>query len=219
MDRPYISAPDSSKNAAGTRFLVFTTANRYTRRLYWELPGKDTRVERWMYSLPLRILLAAIAVTYGTYQLANGQQSAMLLLFAAALLIYGYFRYGAVRPAFSAMQRGDLKTARKHIGSIMFPQWLSPQSKAYFHWVNAVLTLEDFGNADSAVEQMQLAIGGKLRTSHDRCVATAMLAHVEAAAGDVQRASALLEQARQIPHRESATVYLDKVRSEFPGEP
>lgn len=92
-----------------------------------------------MFTLPVRIFIVVAGSAYGIYKIANGYVSGYVLLFAAPLIVLGYFRYGAIRPACKAMERGDLDVARKHIETIKFPNLLSAQSKAYFHWINAVL--------------------------------------------------------------------------------
>ncbi len=137
------------------------------------------------------------------------------MLAAAVLFAVGYFRYGAIRPAFMAMTRGDLDQARRHFDSIKFPNALSPQSRAYWHWVNAMLAAQDSSNLSFAEEQMQLAVDGALRTSHDRCLAKATLAQIVASNNQPEKAMQLLEEAKQIPHRDSAADYLCRVETEL----
>jgi hypothetical protein len=170
-----------------------------------------------MFTLPVRLFLVAAGSAYGIYKIANGYESGYVLLFAAPLIVFGYFRYGAIRPAFKAMERGDLDVARKHIETIRFPNLLSAQSKAYYHWINGVLAAEDPDALPHAENEMRLAISGALRTSHDRCLATATLAQIVALGDDVERAMQLLADAEQIPRRDTASVYLNGVRSKFDG--
>jgi hypothetical protein len=168
-----------------------------------------------MFSLPVRIAFILMAATYGIYKLAGGHQSGYLFLAASGLLAFGYFRYGPIRPAFLAMRRGDLTAARKHVQTIKFPKLLSAESRAYLHWVNGVIAAEISGDFPHAEEQMRSAINGRLRTSNDRCIATAELARIVAKGNDVKKALQLLEQAEKIPHRNGARAYLDKLRAEF----
>lgn len=168
-----------------------------------------------MFTLPVRIFLVVVGTSYGVYKIANGYESGYVLLLIVPLLIFGYFRYGAIRPAFMAMMRGDLDVARKRIETIKYPKFLSAQSKAYFHWTNAVLAAENPEALPRAESEMRLAIRGKLRTSHDRCLATATLAQITAQGNDLDRAKRLLADAEQIPHRDSASDYLNEVRSKF----
>lgn len=168
-----------------------------------------------MFTPTLRFLLAAAVAVFAVSQLARGERSAYLLLLAAALLVAGHFRYGAIRPAFFAMRRGEVESARRLIRSVKRPNLLSPQSRAYWHWIQAVIAADldkDLGRAES---QMRLAVEGALRTSHDRCIATATLARIVGYRGDLDRARGLLAEAKKIPHREGAEEYLGKLAEEL----
>lgn len=168
-----------------------------------------------MFSFPVRIIIVVIAAAYGSYKLANGDQSGYVWLAAAAIFVIGYFRYGPIRPAFVAMQCGHVDAARKLIETIKFPKLLSAQSRAYLHWIHGVLATQDTNNLAYAEEQMRLAIDGHLRTSNDRCLATATLAHIVAQNSDVERAKQILRDAEQIPHKDNASDYLNKLKAEF----
>jgi hypothetical protein len=168
-----------------------------------------------MFSLPVRIVIVVVAAAYGTYRLANADHSGYIFLAAGAIFALGYFRYGSIRPAYMAMRRGDLQTARKHIETIRFRKLLSAESRAYLHWINGVIAAEVSENLPYAEGQLRLAISGKLRCSNDRCIATATLARIVAKNNDLERAMHILEQAEQIPHRDNATAYLIELRSEL----
>lgn len=135
-----------------------------------------------MFSLPVRIVVGLLAAGYGIYKLANAEQSGFIFLAAAGLVAMGYFRYGSIRPAFMAMRRGDIEAARKHVETIRFPTLLSAESRAYLHWVNGVIAAQNPEGLRYAEEQMRLAIDGHIRTSQDRCIATATLAYIVAKA-------------------------------------
>jgi hypothetical protein len=63
-----------------------------------------------------------------------------------------------------------------------------------------------------AERELQLAVDGKLRTSNDRCVATAALAEIVSLSRDLDRASSLLDKAFQIPHNAGTAQHLEKIR-------
>src|SRR5688572_26984887 len=107
-----------------------------------------------MFSLPLRIFIIVTAATYGIYKLAGGQQSGYVFLAAGGVLAFGYFRYGAIRPAFMAMGRGDLDAARRHAETIRIPELLSAESRAYLHWVNGVIAADVSKDLPYAEEQL-----------------------------------------------------------------
>lgn len=167
-----------------------------------------------MFSLLVRIILIVFALAYGVGQLMDGHPSGFLFLVAAMMLTFGYFRHGPIRPAFSALQRGDVATARRLVATIKFPQLLSAQSRSYLHWIHGALAAQD-RNFVLAEEQMQSAIDGHLRTPNDRCIAMGTLAHVVAQMDDVNRAKQILENAEQIPHNELAAEYLHSVKAEI----
>src|SRR5262245_38053420 len=145
-----------------------------------------------MFSLQVRIFIVVAAAAYGVYTLANGEHTGYIFLAAAGLVAIGYFRYGPIRPAFMAMRRGDIDVARKHIETIKFPKLLSAESRAYLHWITGVIAAKDSDDLPYAEEQMRLAVGGAIRTSHDRCLATATLAQVVAKNNDLERAKQIL---------------------------
>lgn len=168
-----------------------------------------------MFSLRTRIAIVVLVTAYAVYQLANGDRSAYVLLAGAAFIGLGYFRYGPVRPAFMAARHDDFDTARRHLGSIRFPNLLSPQSRAYWHWTNAILAAQDPSQIDSAEDEMRQGVGGALRTSHDRCLATATLAELVTRQGRIEEALGLLAEAERFPHRDTAEDYLNELRSDL----
>jgi len=133
-----------------------------------------------MFTPAVRFTIIALAVAYGCFQLANGDHAAYILFFAAAILAIGHFRSGPIRPAFVALQRGEIDVARKLVDSIKHPNLLSAQSLAYLHWIRGVRATVDPTDLEIAEREMQLAVNGNLRTSNDLCVATATLAEIVA---------------------------------------
>ncbi len=168
-----------------------------------------------MLSLPVRIFIVVITSAYGVYKLSNGDQFGYIYLAVAAIFVVGYFRYGPIRPAFIAMRRGQFDIAQQLIATIKFPKLLSAQSRAYFHWINAVLATQEPEKLRYAEQQIRLAIDGALRTSNDRCLATATLAHIVAQSSNLDRARQILADAEKMPHKENVSDYLNKLKAEF----
>ena len=169
----------------------------------------------WMFSLTFRVLLFVAAIGYGSFQIAHGRLFGCLPLCGAAVLVIGYFRYGAIRPAFKAMLRHDLAAAGRYLATIRFPGLLGAQSRAYYHWINAVVLAQEVGSLQAAEEEMRRAVGGALRTSNDRCVATATLAQIMAIRGDRSGAMRILADAEKIAHGPAAADYLQEMKMEF----
>jgi hypothetical protein len=166
-----------------------------------------------MFTPRVRFLIIVVAIIFGCVELSRGDRSAYLPFTGAALLIIGHFRYGPIRPAFLALQRGQFDTARKLVGSIRYPSLLSAQSKAYFHWLRGALATLEPVDVTVAERELQLAVDGKLRTSNDRCIVTAALAEIASLSKDVDRANSLLDKAFQISHNSAAAQYLETIRN------
>ena len=168
-----------------------------------------------MFSLATRILLILAATAFGTYQLLVGRPIGIAALAAGGLLLFGYFRYGPIRPAFAAVQTGDIERAERLISTIRFPHLLNTQSRAYLHWIKGSLEAGHKDRLASAEDNLLRALDLGVRTSHDRCVLVATIAEVAARRGDLARARKLLDDARGIPHREGASEYIDRLQRGF----
>jgi hypothetical protein len=166
-----------------------------------------------MFTPRIRFLIIVLAILFGCVELNRGDRSAYLPLMGAVVLIIGHFRYGPIRPAFLALQRGQYDTARELVGSIRHPNFLSAQSKAYLHWLRGALATLEPADLSVAERELQQAVDGKLRTSNDRCIATAALAEVISMSKDLDRANALLDKAAEIPHNEETAQYLETIRN------
>ncbi len=168
-----------------------------------------------MFTTSIRLAIIVIALGSGCFQLTKGNRSGFVGLIGAAMLIFGFFRYGPIRPAFLALNNGRFSDAERLVASIKFPNLLNAESRAYLHWIQGVLATRDPGRLGFAEEQMQLAIDGNLRTSNDRSIATATLAQIVAQTKNLERAIKLLDQAENIPHSPTAATFLAKLRSEI----
>ena len=167
-----------------------------------------------MFSNPQRFVIISAALGLGCYLLKTGDETGYAAIAAAVFFIYGYFRYNAIRPAFLAVHRGEIETARRLSASIKFPNLLSEQSRAYLHWIYGALAFSD-GNFCLADVQMRNAIAGKLRTSNDRCIATATLAQIAAKNGRLDEANRLMNKAKLIPHKEETNEFLQNAIDEI----
>ncbi|WP_237729336.1 hypothetical protein [Schlesneria paludicola] len=152
---------------------------------------------------------------YGLFGVLRGEQTGALILVGAVILVVGYFRYGAISPAFFAVQSGDIDAARRHLASIRFPQLLNSQSQAYYHWTKAVVDSQDGGDLTTAEAEMRLAVNGKFRTSNDQCLATATLAEIVGLRNDRSQAVQILGDAERIAHRPATTQFLETVRAKL----
>jgi len=160
-----------------------------------------------MFTPRICFLIIIVAIIFGCVELNRGDHSAYLPFTGAALLIIGHFRYGPIRPAFLALQRGQFDTARRLVGSIRYPNLLSGQSKACFHWLRGALATLEPVDLSVAERELQLAVDGQLRTSNCRYVATAALAEVVSLSKDLDRANSLLDKASQMSHNDAFSTW------------
>ena len=121
----------------------------------------------------------------------------------------------AGRDCIVALEKGRVDVARQLVQTVTLPNLLSAQSLAYLHWIRGVLATADPVNLAIAEQEMQLAVDGRLRTSNDRCLATATLAEIVALSQDFNRANSLLDNASKIPHSTAARDYIDTLRARF----
>ncbi len=167
-----------------------------------------------MFSNKMRILIIVAVIGFGVYQLLNGHRSGYIAIAGASVLAAGYFRYGPIYAAFSALQQQQTEKARKLVESVKFPNLLSQQSRAYYLWIKGAIAQGD-GDFESAETWIRKAIQGRLRTSNDLCIATAQLAQVIALKGQPEDAKRILDSARKIAHKEGVEEYLGQIADEI----
>jgi hypothetical protein len=148
-----------------------------------------------MFPRPLRFVLIGVSSAYGLYYVTHGQAIGYLYLFGAALLIYGYFRYGPVFIAFNHVRRGNYERAASLLAQVRDPELLSSQQRGYFELASAELAVRK-GNLVHGERHVRAALARKLRTENDRAVAEVMLAQLLFQRGADAEARAALEQAR-----------------------
>ena len=151
----------------------------------------DGNLGRRMFSLPVRILLILATAAYGTYQLTMGKPVGIAFVAAAGLLVFGYFRYGSIRPAFAALQVGDIERVERLLSTIRFPHLLNTQSRAYLHWIRGVLDAQHKDRLASAEDNLRSALNLGVRTSNDRCVLVATMAEVAAKNSSIDYSTSL----------------------------
>jgi hypothetical protein len=163
-----------------------------------------------MFSPPVRLLLATLALAFGVWGLMRGEPVGWALMGAAVLLVVGYFRHGTVYAAFRASAAGDQERARNLLAGTRYPHLLGAQDRAYYHWIRGGIAAHD-GNAEHARAELVTAAGGALRTDNDRCIVHYQLGEVALAIGNREAAREYLRQAREFRHRPQADELLDSL--------
>jgi outer membrane PBP1 activator LpoA protein len=135
-----------------------------------------------MFTATVRFALATIASCYGVYLISAGDRTGVLGLAVAALLVYGYFRYGTVWLAFRAAQQDNIERARRLLSQIKYPSLLASQSRAYYELLAGHIALSQ-QQESTAETHFRTSLNYRLRTQNDRCLAEVTLAEILAKSG------------------------------------
>jgi len=167
-----------------------------------------------MYSMLVRLVLILISVLLGAVELARGDVAVSVLPFAAAaMLVWGHYRYGPVWLAFRKLRAGQAEKATHLLSQVRKPALLASQARAYYEWIKACLVLAD-GDLGTAESHLREALSHRLRTSNDRSTMEAQLADVMLRKGHRKEAEALIAQAKARKHKaEAARMLADVERS------
>jgi hypothetical protein len=149
-----------------------------------------------MFSPILRLLLIALAFGVALAHVDEGGVNLWLPSAAGMLLVYGYFRYGAVSWAFQAFRMGDIERARRRLGHTPFPRLLSASGRAFYAWMRGAIALHD-DDLPAARTHLETAFGGNLRTPRNYSLVALTLAQLEREDGREEAARGWAAMSRQ----------------------
>jgi hypothetical protein len=132
-----------------------------------------------MFTPIIRIILVIISLLMAVFFYSKEDFGNMsILLLAAGLFIYGYFKYGTVYAAFQHMKKNNLKKAEELISKIKNPKILSKGQKSYYHFTAGIIALEkqEFEKSHS---ELTKALNIGLRTDNDTSIVLLNLASIE----------------------------------------
>jgi hypothetical protein len=144
-----------------------------------------------MFTPKLRLFLALAAFAIGTYRVVVSDYVGLVWLGAAALLGYGYFKYGTVWLAFRQVALGQMDRAARLLDQVKRPDALGSQERAYFELAWGLVCASRAENARSE-QHLRLALSHALRTESDRAMAEAVLAQLLLARNEVTEARSVL---------------------------
>jgi hypothetical protein len=171
-----------------------------------------------MFSKSLRFVLIGVSAAYGLYYLTQGRWLGYLYLFAGALLIYGYFRYGPVFIAFRHVQRKNFERAASLLAQVRDPDLLSLSQRAYFEFASAAVA-EHQGNDTTAERHLRAALEHQFRSENDRALTETVLAQVLLKRdAPTPEARDLLERARHRPCKPELKRTIEEVLNSLPEE-
>lgn len=159
-----------------------------------------------------RVRFLAIFLTglLAVLQLLAGQSVGWFLLVAVVMLTYCHLRYGSVWLAYRRTRAGRVSEAEQLLGEIKRPDYLAPQSRAYYQLLQASLASErgDYSNARRFLAELIVA---DLRTEHDRCLAYATHAGVMLELGEVTAAREHLAQVQLLERKGNLAPHLEEL--------
>jgi outer membrane PBP1 activator LpoA protein len=168
-----------------------------------------------MFGTKIRLLLIALLCGFAVWSAVDGVYTrGALYLIGAALLTWGYFRYGTVWLAWQALRRGNMKRAGHLLEEVRHPAALSPIQRAYHDWAAGYLALSarDYPRAGQHLEAVET---GRLRTSNDRSILSCHRAQAAAGQGDAEAARSELARARSSPHKPGVDMLIESIERDL----
>lgn len=135
-----------------------------------------------------------------------------LFLILAVWLVWDALRNGTIWYGFHAFRDGDITTVRKAMLQMRWPNMLSPQSLAYYHWLKGVVDMADNRLAAAKVHLL-VAASGSLRTENDRSLVHCLLAEIGLQEEEPEVAQEHLKHARALQHRPDVDRIIENLRS------
>jgi tetratricopeptide (TPR) repeat protein len=150
-----------------------------------------------MVYLFLRYLVIALCLVLGVILHTQlGLRQAWYLYLAGALLLLSHLLLGNAWQAFSALKRGRPAQARALLRHTWAPQLLLRSNRAYYHFAQGMLLLQDKQLPESA-QQLQQAVSLGLKYANDNALAYLNLAHIAYVQQNLARAREALDAARR----------------------
>ncbi len=148
-----------------------------------------------------RIRFALIALFIGLgilLHLRTGLANAWYLYAAGALLLLTYLLFGNVWTAFNLLKRGQPEQARQVLNRIYFPELLAPRHRAYFHFTQGMILLQQ-KHLDAAAGHLERAAATGLSRPVDKALLELNLAHIHYVRRQYDQARRHLETAKTYP--------------------
>lgn len=153
----------------------------------------------YQYSPDTRLLVALVAFLCSLYLGFNVSPLAGLFAIVGFWLLWDAFRQSSIWNGFRAFRSGDLAAVRSALTQVRWPNLLTAESLAYYHWLKGVIDLADARFAAAKVHLL-VAASGQLRTENDRSLVHCLLAEVGLQESDGVAAREHLHHARALKH-------------------
>jgi tetratricopeptide (TPR) repeat protein len=171
-----------------------------------------------MFSNTIRLLLILGCLLAGIIGLFRSRPSRSILLFAAAaLLAYGYFRYGSVWLISRHVRKGEMDKAERMLGTIKNPQLLAPQQKGYYYLYKGAVEQQK-GNLEGAKSSYLDALAEGAMTANNKSIANLNLASIYYRQGMLEQAKERLREAKEVPHKREVEYEIEELGSKLRAE-
>ena len=169
-----------------------------------------------MFDTWLRLAIIVPTGFLGTLQLVRGQPQGALLVVAALLLTYGYFRYGTIWLAYRAYRRSDIGRVDRLLDQIRFPGALRPRDRAYYEFLRGV-TSRAHEDLVAAERHLRAAAGGVTRTNLERAFFLSQLAETQLTAKNYPAARESIRRARELEPSRFVEALITDLEANFPA--
>jgi len=151
-----------------------------------------------MLTPTIRLILVITSLVIATFLYSKEDfQNMSMMIVAAALFIYGYFKYGTVYAAFQQVKKENLKKAEKLISKVKNPDLLSKEHKSYYHFTTGIIALEK-KEWEKSYSELTKALNIGLRTENDTSIVLLNLANIELERKNFTQANEFIKKVKEL---------------------
>ena len=168
-----------------------------------------------MFNPIIRTVLICISlIATFFYFMKEDYLNMSMMLIAAGLFIFGYYRYGTVYVAFQELKKGNYDKAEKLASKIKNPDMLSKGQKSYYHFTQGAIASnnEDW---DKSYSEWNKALTIGLRTENDTSIALLNLANVELERKNFEKANEFIKKTRELNLKPLLESEADRIQNEI----
>jgi len=168
-----------------------------------------------MFNPIIRIILVIVSLITAVFFYSKEDFANMsMMLLAAGLIIYGYFKYGTVYAAFQQMKKDNIKKAEELITKIKNPDILSKGQKSYYYFTTGIIALEK-QELEKSYSELTKALNIGLRTENDKSIVLLNLANIELIRKNFNQASEFIERVRELNLKPMVESETDRIENEI----
>lgn len=160
----------------------------------------------------MRLIVATLSFVCALYLSLQPSWVAWLFTILALWLTWDAMRNGSIWHGFHAFRDGNIAVVREAMAQVRWPNMLSPQNLAYYHWLKGVVDMAD-GRFAAAKVHLLVAASGNLRTENDRSLVHCLLGEVALQEQQPDVAREHLKHARALQHRPNVDRIINSLSS------